>query len=277
MIGEAIASGVTALGNFIGQKQQFKHEKYLQNLNYARQVGQDEKQYKRDLEMWHLANAYNAPKAQMQRFKEGGLNPNLIYGKGSASAGVASSTMPKYQATRPNMDYSAPSNVSWLGSVLSAYNDWRMTNAQIDLVKEQKRIKQAEADFADDYFRYRNLGKQYGSDVQGIKFAGLAGHNYKDSYGNIVKYDKAPFGRMTEYSLGMKDAQIRNIENQIDWRNKQMEYYLYKIFGPMIINGVGKTAGAVLGLGKMRAGAKVAQNLSTPRRVLPRNFESFQW
>ena len=30
---------------------------------------------------WHATNAYNHPKAQMQRFREAGLNPNLIYGQ----------------------------------------------------------------------------------------------------------------------------------------------------------------------------------------------------
>jgi hypothetical protein len=30
---------------------------------------------------WHATNAYNHPKRQMQRFREAGLNPNLIYGQ----------------------------------------------------------------------------------------------------------------------------------------------------------------------------------------------------
>lgn len=37
-----------------------------------------------DLEMWERANAYNSPQAQMARFAEAGLNPHLIYGKGTA-------------------------------------------------------------------------------------------------------------------------------------------------------------------------------------------------
>ncbi len=41
------------------------------------------------LEMWNRQNAYNTPKAQMQRFKAAGLNPNLIYEK--ATSGGASS------------------------------------------------------------------------------------------------------------------------------------------------------------------------------------------
>lgn len=42
-----------------------------------------------DLAKWQLENAYNSPLEQMKRFKDAGLNPNLIYGNGSASAGNA--------------------------------------------------------------------------------------------------------------------------------------------------------------------------------------------
>lgn len=43
-----------------------------------------------DLAKWQLENAYNSPSAQMQRLKDAGLNPNLMYGNGStASTGNA--------------------------------------------------------------------------------------------------------------------------------------------------------------------------------------------
>ena len=46
-----------------------------------------EKQYsvqKADaLAQWNRENAYNSPKQQMQRLREAGLNPNLVYGKGA--------------------------------------------------------------------------------------------------------------------------------------------------------------------------------------------------
>lgn len=38
----------------------------------------------RNLELWNMQNEYNAPKQQMARLKEAGLNPNLVYGNGSA-------------------------------------------------------------------------------------------------------------------------------------------------------------------------------------------------
>lgn len=40
------------------------------------------------LEQQRLANEYNSPKAQLERFKEANLNPNLIYGHGASSAGT---------------------------------------------------------------------------------------------------------------------------------------------------------------------------------------------
>lgn len=43
-------------------------------------------------------NQYNSPTEQMARYRSAGLNPNLIYGSGTTSAGNASS-LPSYQRT----------------------------------------------------------------------------------------------------------------------------------------------------------------------------------
>lgn len=40
-------------------------------------------------DMWHAQNAYNTPKAQMQRFSDAGLNPHLIYGQTNTSAPIS--------------------------------------------------------------------------------------------------------------------------------------------------------------------------------------------
>lgn len=50
-----------------------------------------DKQNEYNMQMWHMQNAYNTPAAQVARYREAGLNPNLIYGNGSSSAGNASS------------------------------------------------------------------------------------------------------------------------------------------------------------------------------------------
>jgi len=77
-----------------------------QGINAWIQSGQNKKQrefdkgmaeyaYSKDLEMFNKANEYNAPKQQMQRFEDAGLNKNLIYSQGQP--GQAAVSMPKYQ------------------------------------------------------------------------------------------------------------------------------------------------------------------------------------
>ena len=56
-----------------------------------------EYEWSKNLEMWNLQNQYNSPSEQMKRYKEAGVNPNLIYG--NVSSGNAS-VLPKYQASR---------------------------------------------------------------------------------------------------------------------------------------------------------------------------------
>lgn len=46
---------------------------------------------------WEKQNEYNSPSAQMQRYRQAGLNPNLIYGSGQSSAGQAGAIAP-YQS-----------------------------------------------------------------------------------------------------------------------------------------------------------------------------------
>lgn len=88
--------------------------------------------YSQDLAMWNRQNQYNDPAAQMARFKNAGLNPNLVYGSGSASAGNSNS-MPKYNAPTVSYDYAPPN----IGGALSQYQDFKMRQAQIDNMRAQ--------------------------------------------------------------------------------------------------------------------------------------------
>lgn len=54
-------------------------------------------QYNLQMKAWREMADYNSPANQMARYQEAGLNPNLIYGSGSASAGNINS-FPQYQA-----------------------------------------------------------------------------------------------------------------------------------------------------------------------------------
>lgn len=76
------------------------------NKTIEAQKREAELAYQRSMAMWHEQNKYNSPEAQMQRFKDAGLNPHLIYGQGnSGNAGSPPQYMPpdiqyRYQSGR---------------------------------------------------------------------------------------------------------------------------------------------------------------------------------
>lgn len=85
-----------------------------------------EYQYSKDLQMWNIQNEYNAPAQQMQRLRDAGLNPNLMYGQGNVGNAT---TMPKYNA--PKMQYPfQPMFLEGLNSVLSQYADMKTKNLE---------------------------------------------------------------------------------------------------------------------------------------------------
>lgn len=86
-----------------------------------------------ELEMWNKANEYNSPAAQMARYKAAGLNPNLIYGSGVASAGNAASAAPKAHIP----EYESPINANLAFSVLNSVLDVMRTNAQTNKVEAE--------------------------------------------------------------------------------------------------------------------------------------------
>lgn len=134
------------------------------NLKIARETNQAQMdlakyQADRNYELWQHNNEYNTPVAQMQRYQEAGLNPNLIYGNGSASAGNSASPAQGFDAPRliaPKVDNSYIANATQLfmqglnqvaaykkASSETALNYQNLSNLQKDNeIKELIRIHQ---------------------------------------------------------------------------------------------------------------------------------------
>ena len=79
---------------------------------------------KQNIEFWNMQNKYNTPKAQMGRLKDAGLNPNLIYGSGSANTGVAGSIAPSKAAP-----YSIQNPIPLQSALLQSQIDLNNSNA----------------------------------------------------------------------------------------------------------------------------------------------------
>lgn len=107
-------------------------------INAASARAQQKRANEFNLDMWNRQNAYNTPAEQMKRFKDAGLNPNLIYGQGnSGNAGSA----PQFE--RLAESGLSPINVSDATSVFSQMYDLRTKNAQVDrLQAETENTKQ---------------------------------------------------------------------------------------------------------------------------------------
>lgn len=74
---------------------------YIDNY-YNRKAAKQ--QYNYQMAMWEANNAYNTPAEQMKRLREAGLNPNLVYGGGSATHTATMASAPKVEPGRSGLN-----------------------------------------------------------------------------------------------------------------------------------------------------------------------------
>lgn len=81
---------------FSGQNTRKDMSDYSQAAyNYL--MKQQEQAY--NLELWNLKNQYDSPAAQMQRYQDAGLNPNLIYSQQNVSGSTPSASAPSFRSS----------------------------------------------------------------------------------------------------------------------------------------------------------------------------------
>ena len=104
-----------------------------------------EYQNQKNIELWNMQNVYNTPSAQMERFKEAGLNPNLIYGKGTP--GNAQPITP-YQEDRTNQKISSVN----VGNAVGNYFQNEIQDATAKTARAKARSAEAEAQRDEDMY-----------------------------------------------------------------------------------------------------------------------------
>lgn len=135
---------ITAAGNLVGQ-----------GINAAVQGGMNrrtrkwnEKMYalqrQHALEDWARINEYNKPLSQMQRYKEAGLNPHLIYGQSNTADPVRSTDVKQWSPQAPQFDF---------GQIVDQYLGTRQAGVAFDIGKEQSEKLRLE----NDKLRIQNL------------------------------------------------------------------------------------------------------------------------
>lgn len=99
-----------------------------------------ETEFRRNMEMTQYQLDWNSPVNQMKRFRDAGLNPNLIYGQGSPGN---MEKAPEYR--RPDYAFQMP-------AVAQAYQQARLLQAQTDLTE----VKTDESTIKQDLMRSQN-------------------------------------------------------------------------------------------------------------------------
>lgn len=163
LFGGAISAVTDLAGSLYNTNKQVKADRYNADLQYkasqaeiawAREQQRIANQF--NLDMWQRENEYNSPKNQMQRFKDAGLNPALMYSQGtpgnSTGAPQFSAIQPSPSAFRQGADKVA-FQIPQLGNVLNHMIG--TMSAAIDL---QNKKKQGDLlDTQADYTRNRSF------------------------------------------------------------------------------------------------------------------------
>lgn len=159
-VGSLVNAAVQGLGgwfNYKGQKeanetnislanQAQQHEIDMYNLVKQNNLAMYERQWSDTQKQWEKQNAYNSPAAQMQRYADAGLNPNLIYSQGQpgqastvSSPSISVPSTPKsYVAGVKNA--MADVQIPNIMTMLNAYQDWKIKKAQTDQIQVQTEL-----------------------------------------------------------------------------------------------------------------------------------------
>ena len=129
---------LSAVGSYFGTKWAGDEARKRDRRQNRANLQMQNLAFQQNKEMVNLQNQYNTPLAQMQRYKDAGLNPNLIYGQGTPGN---QSQIAQYQA--PRMESSVRPNIDPV-AMLSNYQDMaqkseslRHAEAMTDLNRQQ--------------------------------------------------------------------------------------------------------------------------------------------
>lgn len=138
LLESAIVGGASLVGNALNAFSTGNMNK--KSRAYATQMY--ERQKYDNLQFWNMQNEYNSPAAQMQRFKDAGLNPALIYGQQNTAGPLTSPDVQKPDFNAPR--YGDAISGGALSAIDAMYN-LEMKQAQTDNMKLQSDVIRQEA------------------------------------------------------------------------------------------------------------------------------------
>lgn len=134
-IAAAIGAGSSLLGGGLNALSTASQNR--KSRDFSREMYQ--RQWHDSILFWNMQNDYNSPQAQMKRFQEAGLNPNLVYGQGNAgNAGPISTPDVQTPQFRTPEWGNAVSSAGM--AYMNAIYDLDIKQAQVDNLKAQNNV-----------------------------------------------------------------------------------------------------------------------------------------
>lgn len=93
---------------------------------------------------WQMENYYNSPAMQMQRLKDAGLNPNLMYGSPQSGGNAGSIQSPSQGVS--NSTKTQPFEMPQMTGMMDSIYDTRLKSAQINNINEQSKTEATKRD-----------------------------------------------------------------------------------------------------------------------------------
>lgn len=226
---QVTAAGVSAHENKKAMERQFKMNKYM--AEWQNEVNK---------ENWRMQNAYNSPSAQMERYRQAGLNPNLVTGSSNSSGNAGS--IPAFDAPRYEAFHSWDKVSDKLPDILNSL----MQVAQV------KKIEQETANLK-TYQRNMNTENDYNQ----LRMIGQRALNSKSDYEASIwseYWDKKLLQMSIETKL--KDANRLYTDSQRNYVDSQRNY----LEGPKTENTITNTARTIADIGLMQYRKEVMQS-----------------
>lgn len=145
---------------------------------------------------WNRQNAYDHPTQQMQRLKEAGLNPHLVYGNGAV--GNTSGQVNNVKKDTPNTETPQINTDSMYN-----YIDLEAKNAQIDILKKQ-------SDLLDQEIIYKAVStNNVAQDIYGKQFDFGVKNQLRDT---TIAFSKENL-RKLQLEMGLSVNQDKRAQN----------------------------------------------------------------
>jgi hypothetical protein len=147
VIGGIGGAAISAIGSFFGNKSNRKQsaEAFERESKFAREERLAQQAWIE--QMYEKNNSYNSPAAQMQRMKEAGLNPDLMYSRGD----VGNATAPEAPAQAPTPRFNViPSNTYGQTAQIAADSGLKAAQARL-ASSESKKADTEESLLTADY------------------------------------------------------------------------------------------------------------------------------